>query len=207
MVKLIIGVAGPSAGGKTSVTNKIKDMFKDKSITVISYDDYYKDQSEMTMDERVKTNYDHPNAFDGELLVEQVTKLRGGTAIKKPTYDFSAHNRSEVVQTVEPTRIIIIEGLFTLLDQSLRDLLDIKIYVETDSDECFIRRLNRDIVERNRTMESVINQYLTTVKPMQVQFIEPTKKFADIIVPRGGDNDVAIDLIQIKIKHLLRHEL
>lgn len=192
---LIIGIAGPSAGGKTTVTDKILEQFPENTITVIKYDDYYKDQSHMSMDERVKTNYDHPNAFDTDLLIADLMKLRQGMAIEKPVYDFVEHNRSEVTERIEPGNIIIVEGLFTLLESRIRELLDIKVYVTADSDECFIRRLKRDTVERGRTTESVIEQYLTTVKPMKEKFIDPTSKYADVIVLRGGQNLVAIQMV------------
>ncbi len=192
---LIIGIAGPSAGGKTTVTNKILEQFPEDTITVIKYDDYYKDQSELTMEERVKTNYDHPNAFDTDLLIADLMRLKSGVAIEKPVYDFVEHNRSEQTERIEPGNIIIVEGLFTLLESRIRELLDIKVYVTADSDECFIRRLKRDTVERGRTTESIINQYLNTVKPMKEKFIDPTRKFADVIVLRGGENHVAVQMV------------
>ena len=196
---LIIGIAGPSAGGKTTVANDIVDNFDKDIVTIISFDDYYKDQSHMDMETRYKTNYDHPNAFDIDLLLEDIKLLRKGITISKPIYDFTKHNRSFEVEQVKPTKIIVIEGLFVLLDKRIVDMLDIKLYVETDSDECFIRRLLRDIEGRGRTMDQVVDQYLKTVKPMYLEFIKPTKINADIIIPRGGGNNVAIELIVHKI--------
>ena len=196
---LIIGIAGPSAGGKTTVANDIVDNFDKDIVTIISFDDYYKDQSHMEMETRYKTNYDHPNAFDIDLLLEDIKLLRKGITISKPIYDFTKHNRSLEVEQVKPTKIIVIEGLFVLLDKRIVDMLDIKLYVETDSDECFIRRLLRDIEGRGRTMDQVVDQYLKTVKPMYLEFIKPTKINADIIIPRGGGNNVAIELIVHKI--------
>ncbi len=201
---LIIGIAGPSAGGKTTVTQKILENFHDSQITVISYDDYYKDQSHLSMEERYQTNYDHPNAFDTNLLLSDLTDLKNHKGIEKPIYDFVEHNRSEKTERIEPGNIIIVEGLFTLLESDLRDILDIKVYVTADPDECFIRRLLRDTTERGRTQESVINQYLETVKPMQEKFISPTKKHADVIVLRGGENKVAIEMVTHMINNYIK---
>ncbi len=191
---LIIGIAGPSAGGKTTVTKKINEIFNDEVI-IIRYDDYYKDQADMSFEERCKVNYDHPNAFDTDLLIKHLNKLVKGNSVEKPTYDYTMHTRSEVVEKIEPRRIIILEGLFALLEDRIRDLLDIKIFVETDPDVCFIRRLIRDTRDRGRTQQSVIDQYLQTVKPMQEIFINPTRKYADVVVLNGGKNPVVIDMI------------
>ncbi len=195
MSVLLIGIAGPSAGGKTTVTNKIISNFDPSEVTVITYDDYYKDQSHLPLEERKKTNFDHPNAFDTDLLIEHLRSLINGEKIEKPIYDFKVNNRSDETEVVKPSKIIILEGLFTLLEPSIRELLDIKVYVEADPDECFIRRLIRDKNERGRTTESVINQYIETVKPMYERFIEPTRKFADVIILRGGENAVAIEMV------------
>lgn len=192
---LVIGIAGPSAGGKTTVTQKLSEIFNDEVI-IIKYDDYYKDQSELSFEERCKVNYDHPNAFDTELLIKQLSMLIKGNSIEKPIYDYTIHTRSDVTEVIEPRRIIILEGLFALLEERIRDLLDIKIFVETDPDVCFIRRLKRDTRDRGRTQESVIEQYLNTVKPMQEVFINPTRKFADVVVLHGGKNPVVIDMIK-----------
>ncbi len=200
MDTLIIGIAGPSAGGKTSLTNKINDNLDHSDVIIIKYDDYYKDQSDMSFEQRLETNYDHPSSFDTELLISDLKKLKEGKTIEKPLYDFKEHNRKKETEIVEPKKVIILEGLFTLLDEELRDLLDIKLYVLEDSDICFIRRLLRDTKERGRTIESVIEQYTKTVKPMQEKFVEPTKKYADLIVLRAKENDIAIKMIIDRIK-------
>ncbi len=203
---LIIGIAGPSAGGKTTVTSEILKQFADDKVSMIRYDDYYKDQSDLTMAERVKTNYDHPSAFDTDLLLADLMKLKAGEAIEKPIYDFVEHNRSTKTERIEPGNIILVEGLFTLLEEQLRDLLDVKLYVTADSDECFIRRLKRDMNERGRTFDSVIDQYLTTVKPMKEKFIDPTKKYADVIVQSHADNTVAIKMITHVIENHIKQQ-
>lgn len=204
MNTMIIGIAGPSAGGKTSVTNLICERIEVGHALVIRYDDYYKDQSHLTFEERVKTNYDHPNAFDTDLLIEHIKDLKGGKPIQKPIYDFTEHNRKKETEKVMPRDVIIIEGIFSLLDERLRELLDTKVYVYEDSDICFIRRLKRDTAERGRTLENVIDQYMQTVKPMQEQFIEPTKKYADVIILRGKTNSVAIEMIADNIARFLK---
>lgn len=201
---LVIGIAGGSASGKTTVSQKIIETFKDsKSLVVIRQDDYYKDQSEKTWEERQKNNYDHPLAFDNELLCKQLDQLASGVPIEKPIYDFSQHNRSDKTEFVEPADVIIIEGLFVLESDFLRDRLDIKVYVDTEADVRFIRRLKRDIAERGREFDYVIDQYLSIVKPMHDTFIEPSKKYAHIIIPEGGSNDVAIDLLITKINSII----
>ncbi|MTK87439.1 uridine kinase, partial [Turicibacter sanguinis] len=168
---LIIGVAGGTASGKTSVSTILYDAFADRTITLLRQDDYYNDQSHMTLEERVKTNYDHPLSMDNELLVKHLKKLMLGYSIEKPIYDYTQHTRSELTEKIEPTKIIIVEGLFVLEDVQIRDLLDIKVFVEADDDIRFIRRLLRDTTERGRTIESVISQYTESVKPMHQQFI------------------------------------
>lgn len=205
---LIIGIAGGSASGKTSISRHIKETFADvTSVLIIRQDDYYKDQSDKPMEERVKTNYDHPDAFDNDLLVEQIHELIDGRTIEKPTYDFVHHTRSDVTETCYPCDVLILEGLFVLQDEKIRNLLDIKVYVETAADIRFIRRLLRDVRERGRTMESVVSQYTDTVRPMHEAFIEPSKRYADIIIPEGGDNEVAIDLLNTKISSIIHHTM
>ncbi|KOS61005.1 uridine kinase [Lysinibacillus agricola] len=200
---VVIGIAGGSCSGKTSVTNAIYDVFRDHSVVVIEQDFYYKDQSHLTFEERLGTNYDHPLAFDNDLLIEHIKKLLLRQPINKPVYDYVQHTRAQEVIHVEPVDVIILEGILVLEDADLRDLMDIKLFVDTDSDIRIIRRIMRDIKERGRTTDSVIEQYLTAVRPMHNLFIEPTKRYADIIIPEGGDNEVAIDLMVTKIKTIL----
>ncbi|OYQ67885.1 uridine kinase [Aerococcus sp. 1KP-2016] len=204
---IIIGVTGGTGSGKTTVTRKIMEEFGDVSLAYIPQDAYYKDQSHLTMDERVKTNYDHPLAFDTELLNQHITALLNGQAIQMPVYDFTQHNRSTETITVEPKEVIIIEGILIFSDKDLRDLMDIKVFVDTDDDIRIIRRIKRDMAERGRSLDSIIDAYTTVVKPMHEQFIEPTKKFADIIIPEGGSNNVAIDLMTTKIRSVLPADL
>jgi len=185
------------------VTRAIYDVFRDHSVVVIEQDFYYKDQSHLTFEERLGTNYDHPLAFDNDLLIEHIKKLLVRQPIEKPVYDYVQHTRAQEVIHVEPVDVIILEGILVLEDADLRDLMDIKLFVDTDSDLRIIRRIMRDIKERGRTTDSVIDQYLSAVRPMHNLFIEPTKRYADIIIPEGGDNEVAIDLMVTKIKTIL----
>nr|WP_026038954.1 uridine kinase [Sporolactobacillus vineae] len=200
---IVIGVAGGSGSGKTTVTREIYRCFPDKTIAVIQQDSYYKDQSEKPFEERLLTNYDHPLAFDTDLLIDQIKQLLEFQPIKKPVYDYTVHTRSDKIVPVEPKDVIILEGILILEDSRLRDLMDIKVFVDTDADLRIIRRLLRDTRERGRSVESVINQYLTAVRPMHLQFVEPTKRYADIIIPEGGKNTVAIDLMATKIRAVL----
>jgi len=200
---VVIGIAGGSCSGKTTVTNAIYEVFRNHSVVVIEQDYYYKDQSHMTFEERLKTNYDHPLAFDTDLLIEHVKQLIDRKPIEKPVYNYVEHTRSKEIIPVEPKDVIIVEGILVLEDERLRDLMDIKLFVDTDSDLRIIRRIQRDIQERGRTMDSVIEQYTTAVRPMHNMFIEPTKRYADVIIPEGGGNNVAIDLMVTKIKTIL----
>lgn len=201
---VIIGIAGGSASGKTTIARKIIETFENtNSITIIKEDDYYNDQTNMTFEERQKTNYDHPLAFDHELMRFQLLELMNGRIIEKPTYDYTTHNRSTVTEIVEPKDVIIVEGLFVLEEKEIRDLLDIKVFVDTPNDVRFIRRLVRDINERGRVLDNIIGQWLTTVRVMHDEFIEPSKKFADVIIPEGGGNSVGIDLLITKIDSIL----
>ncbi|MFP3916976.1 uridine kinase [Lysinibacillus telephonicus] len=200
---IVIGIAGGSCSGKTSVTHAIYDVFREHSVVVIEQDFYYKNQSHLTFEERLKTNYDHPLAFDNDLLIEHLNNLLQRKPIEKPVYDYVNHTRAEEVIHVEPKDVIILEGILVLEDKRLRDLMDIKLFVDTDSDLRIIRRIERDIKERGRTIDSVIEQYLTAVRPMHNLFIEPTKRYADVIIPEGGENEVAIDLMVTKIKTIL----
>lgn len=200
---VVIGVAGGSGSGKTSVTRSIGQRFSEETILVIEQDYYYKDQSHLPLEERLNTNYDHPLAFDNDLLIEHLHELMNHQGIKKPVYDYKLHTRSDEVIAVEPKDVIILEGILILDDPRLIDLMDIKVFVDTDADLRIIRRLLRDIKERGRTLDSVIDQYLNNVRPSHLQFIEPTKRYADIIIPEGGQNHVAIDIMATKIETIL----
>ena len=204
MKPILIAVAGGSASGKTTVVKKIIERLNSKDITVITHDDYYKDLTHLPLEERYKVNFDHPDSIDSDLFVEQLSQLLAGNSIEKPTYDFVEHNRSKVTTIINPTRIIIIEGILVLEDERVRDLSTIKIFVESDDDIRFIRRLVRDTKERGRSIESVINQYLTTVKPMYYAFIKPTKRYADMIIPNDSTHDVAVDCISRMINDMLK---
>ncbi|WP_174730027.1 uridine kinase [Mesobacillus harenae] len=203
---VVIGVAGGSGSGKTSVTRAIYEHFKGHSILMLEQDFYYKDQRHLPFEERLKTNYDHPLAFDNDLLIEHITKLLAYEAIEKPVYDYSMHTRSSEIIPVEPKNVIILEGILILEDERLRDLMDIKLFVDTDADLRIIRRLLRDIKERSRSVDSVIEQYVGVVRPMHNQFIEPTKRYADVIIPEGGHNHVAVDLMVTKIQTILEQK-
>ena len=198
---VIIGVAGGTSSGKTTFIEKIRREFGNK-IAIISLDFYYKCLDHLTMEERNKENYDHPDSFDMDLLVEHVKALKEGKSIEHPTYDYTIHNRSKNWVKVEPSKVIIVEGILTFVEPRLRELFDIKIFVDCEADERILRRIIRDTRDRGRTVESVINQYLTTVKPMHDQYIEPTKKYADIIIP-GGKNMVALEMVNHRIHALL----
>lgn len=201
---ILIGITGGTGSGKTTVAEAIHSAFEGNSITMIMQDSYYKDQSHITFEERLKTNYDHPHSIDMDHLIRDLKSLMSGQSIDMPVYDFAEHTRKSETIRIVPTDIIIVEGILVLDDKNLRDLLDIKIYVDTDADIRILRRMQRDINERGRSMESVINQYLNVVRPMHEQFTEPTKRYADIIIPEGGRNKVAIDVIIRSIKEYLR---
>lgn len=204
---IFIGINGGTGSGKSTVVKTIIDTIPSTNLAVIEQDAYYKDQSHLPMEERVKTNYDHPFSFDNDLLIAHLESLMSGVAIDKPIYDFEKHTRNlEEVVKVEPREIIVVEGILIFEDERIRDLLDIKIYVDTDADIRILRRIQRDITERGRTVDSVINQYLTTVRPAHLQFIEPCKRYADLIIPEGGFNTVAIDLVVSKIKSILEEK-
>ena len=200
---IVIGVTGGSGSGKTSVSRAIFNHFPEHSIMMLEQDSYYKDQSSLKFEERLSTNYDHPFAFDTDLLIDHLQKLIQYESIEKPVYDYVQHTRSTATMIQDPKEVIILEGILILEDKRLRDLMDIKLYVDTNDDIRIIRRIKRDMDERGRTLDSVIDQYLSVVKPMYHQFIEPTKRYADVIVPEGGENHVAIDLITTKIKDVL----
>ena len=198
----IIGVAGGSGSGKTTVTAKVLETIGPDMAAVIVQDYYYRDQAHLTFEQRLATNYDHPHAFDWPLLIEHIEELLAGRPIDMPVYDFTHHTRATETVTVKPAPVIVIEGLFPLYDAALRDMMSLKIFVDTDPDVRFIRRLQRDIRERGRSADHVIEHYLATVRPMHNQFIEPTKRFADVILPHGA-NDPAVDIITTKVASLI----
>lgn len=193
---IIIGVTGGSGGGKTSVSRAILDSFPNARIAMIQHDSYYKDQSHMSFEERVKTNYDHPLAFDTDFMIQQLKELLAGRPVDIPIYDYKKHTRSNTTFRQDPQDVIIVEGILVLEDERLRDLMDIKLFVDTDDDIRIIRRIKRDMMERGRSLESIIDQYTSVVKPMYHQFIEPSKRYADIVIPEGVSNVVAIDVIK-----------
>lgn len=205
METTIIGIAGGTASGKTTITTKIyEEAKKYGSVNVIRVDDYYKILTHLPFSEREKINYDHPNAYDIDLLVSHLNDLKEGKAIEKPTYDFTVHDRSEITELIQPSNVIIVEGIMPLAIQEIRDMCDIKIFVDTPDDIRFIRRLKRDVTKRGRTVEAVINQYLTTVRPMHYTFVEPSKIHANLIIPIGAENTIAIDIITTKIVDLIK---
>ncbi len=199
----IIGIAGGTGSGKSTIADSLLEFATTERAAIIKQDNYYKDQSHLPYEERVLTNYDHPFAFDNDLLIEHLVMLKDGEAIDMPEYDFKVHNRKEETIHIEPKEIIILEGILIFFDEDIRDLLDIKVFVDTDSDVRIIRRILRDMEERQRSLESVIEQYLTTVRPAHLQFVEPSKRYADIIIPEGGKNLVALDLLSAKIDEIL----
>ncbi len=199
----VLGIAGGTGSGKTTVVNSIVSSFPTDKVIMLAQDSYYKDQAHIPLDERKKINYDHPLAFDNDLLIDHINKLSQGESVEIPVYSFISYTRQKETIHTEPREILIVEGILVLDDPRIRDLLDIKIFVDTDADVRFIRRLKRDIMERGRSVESVIDQYMGVVRPMHMQFTEPSKRYADIIVPEGGQNFVAIDLITTKIRSLL----
>ena len=191
----VIGIAGGTASGKTTIVNKLKDFFGD-DVELISHDSYYKAHDDMPYEERAKLNYDHPSSFDTDRMIDDIKALKRGETVYIPVYDFSIHKRTEKTVKVEPKRVIMIEGILIFENKELRDLMDIKIFVDTDADERLMRRIIRDMKYRGRTIESIITQYQTTVKPMHEEFVEPSKKYADIIIPRGGENKAAMEILK-----------
>lgn len=203
---MIIGIAGGTGSGKTTLTNRIKERFGE-DVTVVYHDNYYKRHDEMTYEQRCLLNYDHPDAFDTDLMIEHIKCLRQGEAVQCPVYDFTVHNRSDRFVEIRPTKVILVEGILIFENQELRDLMDIKVFVDTDADVRILRRILRDVKERGRSLDSVVSQYLNTVKPMHEQFVEPSKRSADIIVLEGGQNVVALDiLIQRIYAHVHKEE-
>ena len=202
---IVIGVAGGTGSGKTTLVKALMNRFGE-NITVLSHDNYYKQHNELTYEERAKLNYDHPDAFDTDMMIEHLRLLKQGVAIDCPTYDFTVHNRAEGILHIEPEKVIVVEGILIFQDLELCREMDIKIFVDTDADVRLCRRIRRDVRKRGRTIESVIDQYLTTVKPMHEQFVEPSKKNADLIVPEGGKNLIALEMIIGRIqRHIEQH--
>lgn len=206
MKPVIIAVGGGSASGKTTVVLEILEKLTEDEVLIIEHDDYYKDQTHLKLEERYLINYDHPDSLDNELLIKDLTDLIAGKTVSKPLYDFLKYTRSKKKEIIKPKKVIILEGILILTDKKLRELADIKLFVELDDDLRFIRRLERDISERGRTVENVISQYLLTVKPMYHQFVEPSKRYADIIIPNNTKHDVAVDIIVAKINDILGAE-
>jgi uridine kinase len=200
---IIIGVAGGTGSGKTTVSQAILDRVGRDKIAYIQHDSYYKDRSHLPPAERIKINFDHPDALETGLLVQHLKELRERDPVEVPVYDFTTHTRTSQRQWVEPRRVILVEGILIFADDALRDMMDVKIYVDTDADIRFIRRLERDITERGRSMRSVIDQYLATVRPMHLEFVEPSKRYADVIIPEGGFNPVALDMVVARIEAMV----
>lgn len=200
---ILIGIAGASGSGKTLVSKNIFENLGSNNVVIMQEDSYYKDLSEIPFDERTGKNFDHPDAFDHTLLISHLKELVVGKSISHPIYDYKTHSRLEQTRTVGPHQVIVLEGILIMNEPELRDLMDIKVFIDTEPDICFIRRLKRDINERARSVDSIITQYMETVRPMYFQFIEPAKRYADIIIPQGGKNVVAIDILTAKIKSLL----
>jgi len=202
MIPTVIGVAGGSGSGKTTVVRRIVDSLGPEQVVVLEHDRYYRDRNDLRLEERAALNYDHPNSLDTDLLVSHLRDLRAGRAVDVPVYDFSLHARKAETTPIKPGSAIIVEGILIFTDKVLRSLMDVKVFVDTDGDTRFIRRLERDVAERGRTVASVIDQYLSTVKPMHLEFVEPSKRYADVIIPEGGHNQVAVDMLLTLIRSL-----
>jgi len=204
MRAFVIGVAGGTGSGKTTVSRRIWEAVGRERIAYLQHDNYYKDQSHLTAEERARTNYDHPDSLETSLMVSHLRELRAGRPVNIPVYDFSIHNRSKETLRINPAKVILVEGILIFVEPTLSELMDMRIFVDTDADIRFIRRLRRDMVERGRSLDSIVQQYLGTVRPMHMEFVEPSKRYADIIVPQGGDNRVAMEMIVSRIQALLR---
>ncbi len=201
---IVIGIAGGTGSGKTTAARKVKRHFPEERVVIIHHDNYYRDLAHLPLEERSRVNYDHPEAFETTLLVQQIEELRAGGAVDSPVYDYEQHRRRRAPQRLGPADIVLLEGILVLENEALRRRMDIRIFIDEDADERFMRRLLRDVRDRQRSVESVVEQYRATVKPMFQQFVEPTKRYADLIIPHGGHNNVAIDLLVVKIRDLLR---
>ncbi|MDA3863697.1 MAG: uridine kinase [Deltaproteobacteria bacterium] len=207
MKSMIIGIAGGTGSGKTTVAKNIRKLLPQKKAVLIDYDSYYKDHTSLPKSEREKLNYDHPDSLDNELLVRHLQQLRSGKAVEKPIYNFVKHARETKTTRIEAAPVIIVEGILILADQHLRDILDIKIFVDTDADIRVFRRIRRDMEKRGRSFGSIRNQYYTTVRPMHLRFVEPSKRWADIIIPEGGENKIALNLVVVNILKFLDNSL
>lgn len=199
----VIGVAGGTGSGKSTLVKKLREAFDEKDVSTLCHDYYYKAHPELSYEERTKLNYDHPNAFDTDMMIEHIKALKNGESIRRPIYSFVRHDREEETVLVKPAKVLIIDGILIFENQQLRDLMDIKVYVDTDADIRLSRRILRDVCDRGRSMESVINQYITTVKPMHEEFVEPSKKYANVIIPEGGFNSVAITMLAQNIRSIV----
>lgn len=200
----IIGIAGASGSGKTTLSERILTEIGSAYIATLPHDSYYRNQDEKPLEERLKVNYDHPESLETELLIEHIRQLKAGKPVEMPLYDFVHHTRASQTRLVEPKRLILVEGILIFVEKKLRNLFDMKLFVDTDQDICFIRRLTRDLVERGRTMESVVSQYLETVRPSYLEFVEPTKRYADVIIPEGGLNQVASEMVIARLNSLIK---
>ncbi len=200
---LVIGVAGGSGSGETTVVRRLVEGVGDDHVTVLDHDRYYRDRLDLRLEDRAALNWDHPDSLETDLMVRHVAELRAGHAIEAPTYDFARYQRRAVTDHMDPRRAVIVEGILVFTDPALRAQMDVKVFVDTDADTRFIRRLQRDVAERGRTMQSVIEQYLSTVKPMHLDFVEPSKRYADVILPQGGHNAVAIDMLLTLVRSLV----
>lgn len=203
MLPFVIGVAGGSGSGKTTVSTKIQEVVGKEHIAYLQHDNYYRDQEHLTFDERAKSNYDHPDSLETSLMVEQLRCLRSGNAVEMPLYNFTTHRRMTETRRIAPSHIVLVEGILIFTEPDLRELMDMRIFVDTDADIRFIRRVRRDMNERGRSLDSIISQYVSTVRPMHLEFVEPSKRYADIIVPAGGHNRVAMEMIVSRIHAIL----
>lgn len=204
---VVLGIAGGSGSGKTTIARRLAEAFPNRRVVIVPHDAYYRDRPDLSEQQRARLNFDHPESFENELLVNHLHRLRGGEAIEQPIYSYSEHRRLEETLPVGPARVILLEGILALAIPELREAMDIRLYVDCDSDERLMRRLSRDLNDRGRTVDSVLAQYRETVRPMHFQFVEPSKRYADVIIPRGGHNRVAIDVIVSKIRMVLEEDV
>ena len=204
MKPLIIGIAGGTGSGKTTMVDRLKEQFGD-DISVLAHDSYYAEHHDLSLEERRALNYDHPAAFDTDRMIQDLEDLKAGKTVQVPVYDYTVHDRLEETREVKPNKVILVEGILIFDNKALRDLLDIKLFVDTDADVRILRRIHRDVTERSRTLDTVMEQYLKTVKPMHEQFVEPSKRYADIIIPEGGKNTVALMMIMQRIAYHIEH--